>query len=127
MLTWNFCGTVRHIANIAHDYDKRAEKSAAAAEWMSGQHSDSVLYPGLGKFPGPLQRPVLQEREEGEILAQERQDPRDFASRVACDSLFWQQYQLPCPHLFQVDMLTGQMNREERWEEVRFQLLHFLC
>lgn len=98
MLTWSFCRTVRHIANIAHDYDKRAEK-VAAAEWMSGQYSDSALCPSMDKLPGSLQRLVLHEREEAELLIQEGQDPKD-SEQVACDCLFWQQYQLPCRHPF---------------------------
>lgn len=28
MLTWSLCGIIQHIANIAHGYDKQAEKAA---------------------------------------------------------------------------------------------------
>lgn len=122
MLTWSLRGIIRHLADIAHSYDKRSEK--AAEEWMSGNYSDSVLYPGLNKLPGPLQLLILREREEGLLLLQEGRDPRDFSKEFNCDCLFWQQYQLPCRHLFQVDILTGQVLRKEHWEQVKF---YFHC
>lgn len=118
MLTWSLRGTVQHLANIAYGYDQRAEK--AADEWRSGHYADSAFYPGLGKLPGPLQLLILREREEAELLIEEGQDPREFDKAGMCDCLFWQQYQLPCRHLFQVNNLTGQMIREEYWDAVSF-------
>lgn len=61
MLTWSLCGIVQHVANVALGYKKRAKK--AASKWMSGRYSDSTLYPGLCKLPGPLQLLTLRERE----------------------------------------------------------------
>ena len=122
MLTWSLRGIVEHVANIALGYDKRAEK--ARRDWKHGQYADSVLYPGLQELPGPIQLLILREREEGELLVQEGEDPREFeVGEVSCDCLFFRQYQLPCRHLFQVDILTGKMFREEDWAEVSLLLL----
>lgn len=85
---------------------------------MSGQYADSALYPGLRKLPGPVQLLILCEREEEMLLIQEKHDPHDFDKEAICDCFFWQQYQLSCRHLFQVNSLTRQLICKEHWEEV---------
>ena len=117
MLTWSLRGIVQHVANVALGYDKRAEK--ARREWRQGHYADSNLYPGLSKLPGPIQLLILSEREQGELLVQEGVEPREFdPAEPSCDCLFFRQYQLPCRHLFQVDMLIGNVFREQDWAEV---------
>lgn len=122
MLTWSLRGIVEHVANISLKYDKRAEKDRR--NWKQGHYADSVQYPGLEKLPGPIQLFIFREREEGLVLIQEGADPREFDSEETfCDCLFFRQYQLPCRHLFQVDILTGKVFREEDWAEVSSPLI----
>lgn len=122
MLTWSLSGLIQHLANVAHGYDKRAE--LAAAQWMSGHYAAPAMYSGINKLPGPFQRLILRELEEGDTLVQEGENPKEFDEHsFACDCCFWLQYQLPCRHLFQVDMLIGQIIREEHWDEVSFVII----
>ena len=115
--SWSLQGIVIHIANVALGYDRRAE--AEERSWRAGSLPEVRLYPGIERLPVPIQKLILREREKGELLVAEGEDPREVGKETECDCLFWRRYSLPCRHLFQVDMLIGGMFREEDWDEVK--------
>ncbi len=98
MTRWSLCGLIIHLANKALDYDQRAIKSEK--DFRSLHFSDATYFPGPFKLPYPVQRLVVDELKEGNLLLEEEKEGREIKDEITCDCLFWQKYQLPCRHLW---------------------------
>ena len=128
MTRWSLCGLIIHLANKALDYGQRAIKSEK--DFRSLHFSDATYFPGPFKLPYPVQRLVVDELKEGNLLLEEEKEGREIKDGITCDCLFWQKYQLPCRHLWLSHHIFDLGFREETawipfvrmWEESGYEI-----
>lgn len=84
MTRWSLCGLVIYLSNKALDYGQRAGK-----DFRSFHFSDASYFPGLLKLPYPVQRLVVDELKEGNLLLEEGKEGRKIKDEITCDCLFW--------------------------------------
>lgn len=61
MQQWSLLGLIKHLSNIAVQWDRRAAK--IASEFRSKHLSDTVHWPGMQKLPYPIQKLCLGEQD----------------------------------------------------------------
>jgi hypothetical protein len=119
MSQWSLLGIIRHIANIAKDWDARAEKEAHS--FRSTHLSETVFAPAMRKLPLPMQRMILEERRECQNLLNEGEEPGELKGDVpGCDCAFFRKWQLPCRHLWMAEELFGSVLTDDRWDTYAF-------
>jgi hypothetical protein len=118
MKRFSLLGTCKHVADIAINFDKRAEK--AAHEFRTKQVSAIAHLPQLKKFPYPVQQLIVGEMNKAEDADERDEAPRDgLDDEVACTCVFWRRYQLPCRHILQNHMIFGHLT-DEKWAHWAF-------
>ena len=119
MLHWSLLGLVKHLANKAHQWDIRAVR--AEMDFCALHLSDTAFFPGMRRLPYPVQKLVLGQMQAGNALLAEGVDCQPLADELECDCLFFQQYHLPCAHMWhQEHLFGGVLENEEVWDEYTF-------
>ncbi|KAI9854655.1 MAG: hypothetical protein M1824_000241 [Vezdaea acicularis] len=80
--------------------------------------SEIAEWPALRQLLYPVQLLMVQQLR----LAKESTDTDDmkpFGEEVTCDCLFWRQYQLPCQHIWQQELLYGVL-KDSDWKLFTF-------
>ncbi len=117
MTKWSLFGLVQHLANVAVQWDRKAEKTRA--DFRSLHLSDTVFFPGMRRLPYPVQLLVLKELQISNNM--HSASPRQLSDDNSCDCLFFRQYQLPCSHIWQQQHLFGGiLEDEEDWDRYAF-------
>ena len=114
MKHWALLGIVMHVANVAAQWDLRAEE--AEKSFRTKHLSDSMLLPGIRKLPCPAQKLVLDQLTVGRHLVGTHAVLKEFGDNVECDCLFFRSWALPCCHLFHRQLLFGGvLDKDEDW------------
>jgi hypothetical protein len=118
MAKWSLSGLIQHIANCAEQWDRKALR--IQAEFRTRHLSDTIFFPGLRKFPFPVQKLCL-----GQLkIAQERMGDGDncntLTDEVSCTCLFFRKYSLPCACLWHQELTFGAVFTEHTWERWAF-------
>lgn len=88
MRQWSLLGLVKHLSNIAVQWDRKAAKTAS--EFRSKHLSDTVYWPGMRKLPYPIQQLRLGEQERAlDLITQGAQPTRSWADDLTCDCSFF--------------------------------------
>ena len=116
-------GIVRHVIKIGDQWETRAEKEATI--FRTTRSAACNDFPELAAFPGPVQTmmaeqiklAILDNEDSNTPPAGELDDVLTcpIGSEASQGCLFYRQYQLPCRHLWQYEVLYG-VFRHSDWE-----------
>ena len=81
MQQWSLLGLVKHLSNIAVQWDRKA-----AFEFRSKHLSSTVHWPGMRKLPYPIQKLYMGEQDLAlDLITEESQPTRSLADDLTCD------------------------------------------
>ena len=92
---------------MAADYALRAEK--ARDEFRALHVSEAVSWPGLRLLPAPAQKLCVVALAEAHDLLTQGVETRALADELRCDCLQWRRYTLSCKHIWQQELVFGQV------------------
>lgn len=99
MLQWSLLGFVKHLSNIAIQWDTKAAKTTC--EFRSKLLSNTVHWPGMRKLPYPIQKLYLGEQERAlDFIPEGARQTRSLADDLTCGCPFFQEWQLPCDDMW---------------------------
>ena len=119
MTRWSLQGLLQHLANVATQWDLRAE--VVKKSFRTKILSETTLFPGMQRLPYPVQKLVLGELTRGYELISEGADPQELGDDLECGCLFFRQYSLPCAHMWLQQHTFGAVLEDESvWERFVF-------
>ena len=121
MLRFSLSEVASYTLKIADQWELREEE--AAVSFRTQQSAECITYPQLARFPGPIQKLIvgqlkkaLEAQDEGDITKL-GEIPRNLNNELSCTCLFYRQYQLPCSHLWQFNLMSNEFTEADwnRW------------
>ena len=105
MLRFSISGVALHTLMIADQWELREDESAT--KWRTYQSAEYQLYLELAKFPGPVQQLMVGQLKKAMEAQDEGEIPRNLNDELSCTCVFYRQYQLPCSHLWQFNLMSN--------------------
>ena len=125
-------GVAKHVLKIADQWELREEETAV--NFRTQQSAECSMYPHLADLPGPIQKlmvgqlkKAMEAQDEGEswlicaliilTIIKSGEIPRNLNNELSCTWLFNRQYQLPCSHLWQFNLMSNSFAEADwkRW------------
>ena len=131
MLSFSLSGVAKHTLKIANQWELREEETAT--KFRTYQAAECQMYPQLAKFPGPVQqlmvgqlKKAMEAQDDGEyrsvqllflLIINSGEIPRNLNDELSCTCVFYRQYQLPCSHLWQFNLMSNAFAESDwkRW------------